>query len=220
MIPQLAVLVDFDGTFTQQDVGELLLDTFAPLEWRKEAEAWRTGAITFRELNEREFAYLPVEKRLEMVQFALERATLRPGAEALARFCELREIPLEIVSGGLDFYIQPLLRKFGMEHIPLSSSKVADFSQGERVVPTYPPDVVVCETSGVCKCSRVWHYREEGYRVVFVGDGNSDRCVAGEADVVYARRALARYCQEQGIAHTPFETMDEVVAGLKSLLGK
>ena len=87
-------------------------------------------------------------------------------------------------------------------------------------MPTYPPDAVVCEISGVCKCSRVWHYQEKGYRVVYLGDGNSDRCVAGEADVVYARRSLARYCQEQGIAYTPFETMDRVIVGLKSLLGE
>lgn len=220
MIPPLTVLLDFDGTLTQQDMGELLLDTFASREWRKEAEAWRSDAITFKELNEREFSHLPSGKQREMVQFALERATLRPGALALVRFCELKGIPLEIVSGGLDFYIHPLLRKFGIEHIPLSSFKAADFSQGERVVPTYPPGVVVCDISGVCKCSRVWRYQEKGYRVVYLGDGNSDRCVAGKADVVYARRLLARYCQEQGIVYTPFETMDEVVAGLKSLLGE
>ena len=219
MTPQVAVLLDFDGTITQQDVGELLLDAFASPHWREEAELWHSGAITFKELNEREFAYLPAGKREEMEQFALEMAVLRAGAQELVRFCEERNIPVEIVSGGLDFYVRPLLEKFGLGYIPLSS-KLADFSQGERVVPKYTQDVVVCEVSGNCKCARVWHHRTMGARVVFVGDGSSDQCVAGEADVVYARDSLAAYCQQKGIPFAPFVTLHDVVAGLSVFLSE
>ncbi len=102
-----AVLTDFDGTLTERDVGELLLDTFAPPEWREEADLWHSGQITFKELNEREFAYRPANKRREMVQFALDNVEPRPGSKELVEFCTVRAIPLEIVSGGLDFYIRP-----------------------------------------------------------------------------------------------------------------
>ena len=214
----LATLLDFDGTLVVPDLGELLLDAFASPEWRREADLWHSGAITFKELNEREFAYLPAGKRREMVRFALDNVKLRQGAHELVRFCQTRGIPIEIVSGGLDFYIRPVLEKFGMDNIPVFCLKHAEFSQGERIVPTYPEWVAVCEITGACKCARAWHFQAEGYQLVFVGDGNSDRCVARQADVVYACRSLARYCQEQDIAYTPFDSLTEVVAGLRSLL--
>jgi 2-hydroxy-3-keto-5-methylthiopentenyl-1-phosphate phosphatase len=46
--------------------------------------------------------------------------------------------------------------------------------------------------------------------VVYVGDGYSDRCAAQAADRVFARRALARYLDERGVAYEPFEDFHEV----------
>ena len=129
-------------------------------------------------------------------------------------------MPIEIVSGGLDFYIQPILQKFGLETIPIFCLKHAEFSHGERVATTYPEWVTVCEVTGACKCARAWHFQANGYQLVFVGDGNSDLCVARQADAVYACSSLARYCQEQAIAYTPFESLTEVVSGLRGLLAE
>ena len=214
-----ALLLDFDGTLTERDVGILLLDAFAPPQWRQVETAWRAGDITFKEMNEREFSYLPAGRRDDMERFVLERAAPRSGASELVDFCRERDIPLEIVSGGLDFYIRPLLERFGMGHLRIHAMKHAEFSQGQTIVPTYAEGVVVCETTGACKCSRLWHYQEQGYRVVFVGDGNSDRCVASKADAVYARDNLASYCHEQGIAFTPYETLQDVLSGLRETVG-
>ena len=213
-----ALLLDFDGTLTERDVGGLLLDAFAPPQWRQEEAAWRAGDITFKVMNEREFAYLPAGRRAEMERYVLEQARPRPGGSELVCFCLERDIPLEIVSGGLDFYIRPLLERFGMGHLQIHAMKHAKFSQSETIVPTYPEGVTVCDTTGACKCSRLWHYQEKGYRVVFVGDGNSDRCVASRADTVYARDNLARYCREQSIPFTPYETLHDVLAGVKEIV--
>ena len=42
-------------------------------------------------------------------------------------------------------------------------------------------------------------------RVVYVGDGYSDRCAALAADRVFARDGLARYLDREGVAYEPFE---------------
>ena len=149
-----------------------------------------------------------------MVGFALAKASIRPGALDLVDFCRAKNGPLELVSGGLDLYITPLLREFGMDDIPVRSW-VADFDRGDLVVPTCPPEVEVCERVGVCKCSRVWHYQKKGYTVLFAGDGASDQCVVGEADRAYARSSLAAYCDRTGIEYTPFETFDNILDGLR-----
>jgi len=213
----LAVLTDFDGTLTVKDVGVLLLDTFASPEWRKEPELWRKGLIeTFKELNEREFSYLPAAKEREMAAFAVANTQLRDGALELVEYCRNKSIPLEIVSGGLDFYMRPVLDHHGLTTLPVLCLKHADFSSGDFVVPTYAEEVVVCDITGACKCSRIWHYQVLGYEVIYLGDGNSDRCPATQADVLFARDALAGYCDEKRISYKRFESMREVVAFLKS----
>lgn len=215
----LAVLMDFDGTLTKADMGSLLLDAFASPEWRKLEGQWKVGAIpTFKELNEREFSYLPASRRQEMVDFAVASARLRQGAKAFVGFCSRQGIPLEIVSGGLDFYLRPILAQHGMAHLPVACLKAADFGVGDRIQPTYPEGIVVCEITGACKCAPLWRCREQGYATVYIGDGNSDRCVARQADILFARDALARYCREQGIPFTPFETFQEVMTALERLL--
>lgn len=215
---RLAVLMDFDGTLTDVDVGERLLDVFASPDWRREYELWRQGIIpSFKEMNEREFAYLPSGRREEMVRYALETVRLRPGAEEFVASCQAKGVPLEIVSGGLDFYIRPILADHGLGHLPLTCMKAADFTQGAHVRPTYPAGVVVCETTGACKCARLWRYQGQGYRTVYLGDGASDRCVARQADLLFARGSLARYCREESIPSTPFETFHEVMEALRGL---
>ncbi len=216
---RLAVLMDFDGTLTEEDMGSALLDAFASPTWRQEEKLWKAGVIrSFKELNEREFAYLPASKRQEMVRYALGKARLRSGAEEFAAFCAREGLPLEIVSGGLDFYLRPILAQQGMAHLPVACMKAADFEAGDRIRPTYPEGIVVCEVTGACKCAPLWRYRDQGYTTVYLGDGNSDRCVARQADILFARDALACYCQEQGIPFTPFETFHEVTQVLQDAL--
>lgn len=212
---RIAVVLDFDGTLVLQDVGEILLDEFAPPEWRQEDARYNSGAITSKELAERGHGYLPTSKRDEMVEFARSSVVLRAGALDLASFCKANDVPLEVVSSGLDLYIAPFLRFFEIDGIPVSA-KVADFDQGSFLVPTYPPDIEVCERLGVCKCSRVRHHQKNVYTVLFAGNGTSDQCVAGEADRAYARSSLAEYCDRVGIEYTLFESFDVVQNDLKA----
>ncbi len=46
--------------------------------------------------------------------------------------------------------------------------------------------------------------------MVYVGDGISDRCVAGMADLVFARADLARFLTADGVAFVPFEDFVDV----------
>ena len=51
-----------------------------------------------------------------------------------------------------------------------------------------------------------------------IGDGISDRCGAGLADVVFARAHLARDLAETGVAFEPFEDFVEVREWLEASL--
>jgi len=60
------------------------------------------------------------------------------------------------------------------------------------------------------KSRAVRQAKSEGYRVIFLGDGLSDRGAAESADLVFAKSGLARYCAEQQIPHKPFGSFVEV----------
>ena len=54
----------------------------------------------------------------------------------------------------------------------------------------------------------------EGDKVVYIGDGISDRCAALASDRVFATRGLARYLDEIGEPYEPFDTFFDVLAAL------
>ena len=69
----------------------------------------------------------------------------------------------------------------------------------------------------MCKCAVARELSGPvGGPVVLVGDGKSDACLAGSADVVFAKSRLLDYCREQGIAHIPFTSFTDVLSIVKT----
>ena len=55
--------------------------------------------------------------------------------------------------------------------------------------------------------------------MAYVGDGVSDRCVCGAADIVFARAELAEWLREADRPFTPFEDFGHVRDRLERLAG-
>ena len=212
---KLAVLLDFDGTIDERNVFLALLDEFAIGDWRQYFDMARRGDITFREALEKEFECLPSDRE-KLTEFVLREARVRDGLQQLVRYCNREGYPLEVVSGGLDFYIEPIMESQGLGHIVRNCS-VASFESGNRPKVFYNGAQRACDVSGTCKCHHVERFKSQGYTVVLVGDGTSDFCASNRVDHVFARRDLLEYCQGKGIPHSPFETFHEVVEGLKGM---
>ena len=86
---------------------------------------------------------------------------------------------------------------------------------GRRASIDYPNGNPRCLVCGTCKRDRVLAHRAAGRRVVFIGDGESDRYAAGYSDIVFAKRSLVRICLEAGWAFqrwTEFREIDEWLA--------
>jgi 2-hydroxy-3-keto-5-methylthiopentenyl-1-phosphate phosphatase len=56
--------------------------------------------------------------------------------------------------------------------------------------------------------------------IVYIGDGYSDFCAVEHADIVFAKKALAAYCNAERIPHYPFSTFDDVLMLLQQALRK
>jgi 2-hydroxy-3-keto-5-methylthiopentenyl-1-phosphate phosphatase len=70
--------------------------------------------------------------------------------------------------------------------------------------------------SGTCKCRIASSLSRP--LTLLVGDGRSDFCLAGEADLVFAKKSLIAHCRETGISHRPFTEFAEAVSLLEAVL--
>ncbi len=201
-----AVLADFDGTVTQTDVAEDILEEFAPPEWWEIEELHRARAIGTRETMIRQFALVHAREE-ELLRFVDEHVNLDETFPTFAAYCREHGIPLEIVSEGLDFYLRFLLEKWNLK-VPARTNRTT--FEGGRVVIAYPYADPTCNLCGTCKLRRLFELRVAGYRVAYVGDGHSDLCPAVEADLVFAKKELADLCREEAIDFIPFDTFADV----------
>lgn len=204
------LLLDFDGTLVTPNVAILLVGRFCPDGERLAREVDRAlheGRMTLREAWARQVALLPADRYEEMVDFVRAEVPLRPGARRLTDLARASGIPTTIVSGGLDFFIRPVLEREGLE-LPILSDSVITTDEGGWAA-AHPYGHSSCRLCGICKAKLVAP-PELRSPTVFVGDGSTDRFAAEVASVVFARARLRSYCERFAIPHYPFEDLDTV----------
>ena len=197
-----AVLSDFDDTAAEQNVAELLLERFGHHTWRDVRDRFRQGGLSLKEYQEITFSSIEAD-RDAMRNYVMERANFRPYFRELCGFCQDRDIPLAIVSQGLDFYITALLDKEGLSQIPVYAVTTGFSAEGLSYSYHFPRPGR--EDLGNSKGLLVDRFRDQGHYVFYAGDGASDLEAAERADMVFAHRTLAQQCRERQIPFQDFE---------------
>ena len=208
--PPIALLVDYDGTIATTDVADTILYRFIGERYRADDEAYDAGAVGSRTLYTSQVDLLPGDPA-PVVALAEAQPHDQSFASFARRALEL-EIPIEVVSDGFGFYIEPALRRLGVPPIPVICARTQfDGGRARMTFPNGHPDCLVC---GTCKRQRVLGHQAAGRIVVFIGDGESDRYAAAYSDVIFAKRDLIALCRSEGWPFQPWEDFD----GLKAWL--
>ena len=204
------LVVDFDGTVTEQDLLDTIAQRFGdPEVYREVDEGLDEGRLTLREVITRE--YEPVRSSLdEIVRWELENVSIRPGFKELVELARARGWRFVIVSSGFHELIEPILEREGVE-VELHANRVDPRPDGWRVDWQYDETCDNCGES--CKRSIVQEFGGDG-EIVYVGDGYSDRCAAEASNLVFATKGLARYLDERGIPYEPFDNFNDVARRL------
>jgi 2-hydroxy-3-keto-5-methylthiopentenyl-1-phosphate phosphatase len=211
-LSQRTLVVDFDGTITEQDVLDEIARTFGDDEvYREVDEALDRNGITLHEVLRREFE--PVRAPLdEVVEWIHANASIRPGFGELVELARERGWRLVVVSSGFRQLIEPMLERAGIEGLELISNEVDPDPEGWRI--TFF-DESTCEICGEACKRTTMRSVVDGGEVVYVGDGYSDRCAAEDADRVFARHGLAAYLTERGVPFEPFDDFFQVAEKLE-----
>jgi 2-hydroxy-3-keto-5-methylthiopentenyl-1-phosphate phosphatase len=201
-----SVVIDFDGTITEDD----LLDTIArdfgdPAVYQEVEDGLEAGTMPLREVITREFE--PVTTPLdEVVAWVLENVRVRAGFREFVGQAQAEGWDVHVVSSGFHELIEPVLDRESVD-VLLHANRVDASEDGWRVDWRYPDDCDHCGES--CKRALV----PDGY-VVYVGDGYSDRCAALASDRVFATAGLARHLSERGTPFEPFSDFHALSAAL------
>lgn len=210
----LRILCDFDGTVTMQDNIIALMEVFAPVN---DFEPLKRGVLD-RTLSIQSgvgqmFALLPSDGKADYLDFLMERAVIREGFSELLQYSRRQGIHFSIVSGGMDFFVEPILAPF-LEKEQIYCN-IADFS-GPFVHIDWPHacDAHCTNGCGCCKTSVARTLCKDDDVIIVIGDSVTDFELAKQADRVYARDYLITLCEENDIAYTPFETFHDIVHDL------
>ena len=206
------IVVDFDGTITERDTLDDVLERYAPDAYEAAERGLQAGELTLRECMTMEFE--PVRGDHDaIVAEVVDAARIRPGFPEFVQAAKAGGHRLVIVSGGFESIIRPILAKAGAGHLPLIAHEARFTPQGTTLEFRHGDDCEVCGQE--CKRSVVAGLRN-GHPVAYIGDGYSDRCAATAADRRFARRSLARDLERLGLDYTPFHdfhTIREALLG-------
>jgi 2,3-diketo-5-methylthio-1-phosphopentane phosphatase len=207
------IICDFDGTITPFDVTDAVLGAFADIRWEEIEREWIQGEITARQCMERQVGLLDVP--LQELDAFLDRVPLTEGFAEFVSFCRSRHVDIRIVSDGMDYAIKRVLTRHGLDGIPVLANRLTSLG-GSRYGLEFPHGADGCP-SGVCKCAAT---RAEGRRILLIGDGSSDCCLAGEASFVLAKRnrKLERHCAENRYPCRAYDNFFDILRAVAAML--
>jgi len=133
-------------------------------------------------------------------------------------FCSKEEIPVTILSEGMDYYIRRILAKHDLS-IPYYANKFV-LTEDNKIGLEFPYSDSECTRCGCCKRNLLMNMTGDDEIAVLIGDGFSDVCAANYADIVFAKKSLASYCWKNNITYFDYDDFGDVKNKLQKILEK
>ena len=213
---KLRIFCDFDGTIAKNDVGNVLFTTFGdPNHWWQLVSQWRKGLLDGRDLWRRQCKVSKMMEQ-ELDTFAATQP-LDPDFPAFVFFCEKHNIPVYVVSDGMDAYISRILRFNDIENLQIRANHLQIHKDG-TLLAEFPYYQENCCNCGNCKGYHVEKEKQPGETTIYIGDGHSDICGLKAADITFAKGYLLDYCRVNNFECLTFKSFADVQEQLKNLV--
>jgi 2-hydroxy-3-keto-5-methylthiopentenyl-1-phosphate phosphatase len=206
----VVIVADFDGTITERDTLDLVVERFGSPDVRRATEVELGSTMTLNQVIARQYGTLRASLD-EVAGWLVEHSAFRPGFDRLALLAAERRWTLRIVSSGVEELINPMLARERLRQIPLIANSLASEPPPWRIAFRNEQRCEVCDQA--CKRRTVTELAS-GATLVYIGDGFSDACAAESADLVFARRRLATHLAARGLEFQPFDDFFQVVERL------
>lgn len=210
------IFCDFDGTITNTDNIIAIMKQFAPPESEEIKDKILSQTLSIQEGVSKLFSLLPSSKREEITDYILDYAEIREGFQEFVAYTKEHGYSLFIVSGGIDFFVEPLLEGLvPKENIYCNKS---DFSKEKiNILWPYTCDEHCSNQCGCCKPTLIRKLSNLEDHKIVIGDSITDLQAAKLADKVIARDFLVEKCKELEIEHSHFHSFFDVIEILEKM---
>lgn len=207
------VWLDFDGTITKQDVIDELLNRYAVNEsWKAVEQQWQEGLIGSRQCLKEQLDLI----RISQVELdnLLEEIEMDKGIFSLLLLLNEYEVPAVILSDGAETFINRILQRQGIHNIAVRSNTIVH--RDSKIEFSCPYNDPKCQSKAAhCKCASIKAIGSPERKSIYIGDGLSDLCPAGKADMVFAKGALAEVMEKKNMKFIRYSNLNEVAEVLR-----
>lgn len=207
------VQCDFDGTITEEDASFFLLDAFAQGDWRRVLREYKEHRISVGHFNTKAFAMVKADEDT-LLRTVRGKVKMRAGFHELVAYCSKRDFRFVIVSNGLDFYIKAILKDIGLENIEVYAARSLFHPEGMKVQYIGPDGN---QLDDGLKEAYIKSFLGQGYKVIYIGNGDSDIYPAKHAHKVFATGELLNYYRQNNLECQSFDDLTDVIRELELL---
>ncbi len=215
--PKAILFLDFDGTITQRDAVDAILEVYADPKWLGLEAEWRAGRMGSRDCLQAQMALVRATRH--QLDSLLDEIEIDEGLISLLELCSTHNIPTHIISDGFDYCIRRiLLRSNKRVHALLRGARICASrleARGNLWRTGFPFFHQTCAHGcATCKPAVMRLLNPANAPAIFIGDGLSDQYAVESADLVFAKSGLAAYCNENSLKHVCYDTLADVAQHL------
>lgn len=213
------IYIDFDGTITNQDIGEYMFLEFGdPDKCKAIIAKWLTGELNSKEVW---IGLCKTVKDFDVKNFSkfLEKFSIDPFFHDFIEYSNTHKFDIAILSDGLDYYIDQISKREKFDHLPIFCNRLK-FDDNNNLIPEFPYTDEECSKCANCKRNHILNSSSDEDITIYIGDGWSDTCAAEHCDFIFAKKSLLQYCEENGLPYYPFNDFNDVKTIVEQLRNK
>ncbi len=219
--PKAILFLDFDGTITRRDAVDAILESYADPNWLGLEAEWRSGRIGSRECLQAQLALVRASRK--QIDVLLDEIEIDEGFISLLELCAAANISAHIISDGFDYCIRRILSRAHktigslLKNARICASHLE--GSGHLWNTEFPFFHQTCAHGcATCKPAVMRLLNPANLPAIFVGDGLSDQYAVESADLVFAKKGLAAYCNANAVEYIPFNDLGSVARSLDTWL--
>ncbi len=211
--PKAILFLDFDGTITQRDAVDAILEVYADPKWLALEAEWRAGRMGSRDCLRAQMGLVRATR--QQLDSLLDEIDIDEGLTSLLELCAIHDIPTHIISDGFDYCVRRILSRANRRvHALLRGARVCASrleARGGQWRTGFPFFHQTCAHGcATCKPAVMRLLNPANVPAIFVGDGLSDQYAVESADLVFAKNGLATYCAENSVEYVSFNDLGAV----------
>lgn len=204
----LIFISDFDGTITKKDFYLIMIEKYLGWDYEKKVlERCKAGKITsFDYLNE----IMGVVNQTEE-QIKKDIDDIEIDEYVLTVMNKVKEVDGDfiVVSAGNSYYVEPSVRKFLGENIPVYANN-GYYKDGGLIMDRENKHPHFCNKFGIDKRKIVDKYKELYETVIFAGDSSPDYRAGIASHIRFAKGLMKKYYDRDGIEYCPYNSFKDI----------